>query len=169
MLSLHYAHLPPDLATVHIALFRNVTNSAQIRSRIVRASQLDGPDGETEREAVNFAFVDARLVCAHSHSVISVHVILTQCASEQICSVLHLQTAVYQAILAQVQNSIRTKTVHSEILWALNPTNNVTLHHRPPCTATHAPGSDIGGYSSIWCRRHHILPHRRPDLLPDSR
>ncbi|KAI0687320.1 CGI-121-domain-containing protein [Earliella scabrosa] len=104
MLSLHYTHLPPDLATVHIALFRNVTNSAQIRSRIVRASQLDGPDGETEREAVNFAFVDARLIC----------------------SFLHLQTAVYQAILAQVQNSIRTKTVHSEILWALNPTNNIS-------------------------------------------
>lgn len=44
----------------------------------------------------------------------------------QICSLLHLQTAVYQAVLAQVQGSIRTKTVHSEILWALNPTNNVT-------------------------------------------
>ena len=28
-----------------------------------------------------------------------------------------------------MQGSIRTKTVHSEILWALNPTNNVTIFH----------------------------------------
>ena len=45
----------------------------------------------------------------------------------KICSILHLQTAVYQAILAQAQRSLRTKTVHSEILWALNPTNNVYI------------------------------------------
>jgi EKC/KEOPS complex subunit CGI121/TPRKB len=44
----------------------------------------------------------------------------------QITSRLHLQTAIYQAILA-AQSSLRTKTVHSEILWALNPTNNVLL------------------------------------------
>ncbi|RPD62153.1 CGI-121-domain-containing protein [Lentinus tigrinus ALCF2SS1-7] len=104
MQSFHYPHLPSEYATVHVALYTNVTNSAEIRGRIVRAAQLEGPDGETEREAVNFAFLDARLIC----------------------SPLHLQTAVYQAILAQVQGSIRTKTVHSEILWALNPTNNIT-------------------------------------------
>ncbi|KAI0751694.1 CGI-121-domain-containing protein [Daedaleopsis nitida] len=104
MQSFRYAHLPPEFSTVHLALFKHVANSAQLRSRIVRASQLEGPDGDAEREAVNFAFIDARLIC----------------------SLLHLQTAVYQAILAQVQGSIRTKTVHSEVLWALNPTNNIT-------------------------------------------
>ncbi|KAI0352537.1 CGI-121-domain-containing protein [Trametes cingulata] len=104
METFRYSHLPADSSTVHIALFTNVSNSAQLRSRIVRASQLDGPDGETEREAVNFAFIDARLIC----------------------SVLHLQTAIYQAILAHAQGALRTKTVHSEILWALNPTNNIT-------------------------------------------
>ncbi|EJF55777.1 CGI-121-domain-containing protein [Dichomitus squalens LYAD-421 SS1] len=104
MHTFHYPHLPTELSTVHVALFNNVTNSSEIRSRIVRASQLHGPDGEAEREAVNFAFIDARLIC----------------------SVLHLQTAVYQAILAQAQDSLRTKTVHSEILWALNPTNNIS-------------------------------------------
>ncbi|OSD01986.1 CGI-121-domain-containing protein [Trametes coccinea BRFM310] len=99
-----YPHLPSELSTVHIALFTNVTNSAALRARIVRASQLEGPDGDAEREAVNFAFIDARLICSR----------------------LHLQTAIYQAILAQAQGSLRTKTVHSEILWALNPTNNIT-------------------------------------------
>ena len=62
MHSFRYSHFPDDCSAVHVALFTNVKNSADTRSRIVRASQLEGPDGETEREAVNFAFVDARLV-----------------------------------------------------------------------------------------------------------
>ena len=62
MQSFHYPHLPSDFSTVHVALYTKVSNSAEIRSRIVRAAQLDGPDGEAERKAVNFAFIDARLV-----------------------------------------------------------------------------------------------------------
>ncbi|KAI0637580.1 CGI-121-domain-containing protein [Trametes polyzona] len=104
MQSFRYDHLPTELSTVHIALYENVSNSAALRSRIVRASTLEGAEGDAEREAVNFAFIDAQLIC----------------------SLLHLQTAVYQAILAQAQGALRTKTVHSEILWALNPTNNIT-------------------------------------------
>ncbi|KAI0759741.1 CGI-121-domain-containing protein [Trametes elegans] len=104
MQTFRYSHLPPELSVVHVALFTNVTNSAALRSRIVRASQLEGLEGDSEREAVNFAFIDARLIC----------------------SILHLQTAIYQAILAQAHESLRTKTVHSEILWALNPTNNIS-------------------------------------------
>ncbi|KZV63249.1 CGI-121-domain-containing protein, partial [Peniophora sp. CONT] len=96
-----YSHL--DLS-VHIALFRNVSNSSQIRQRIIAAATSTGEKGDTERERLNFAFVDARLIT----------------------SVLHLQTAVYQAILAEKQGALRTKTVHSEILFALNPSNNIT-------------------------------------------
>lgn len=62
METFHYAHLPNNLAHVHVALFNNVSNAALIRQRIVRASQLEGPEGDQEREAVNFAFIDARLV-----------------------------------------------------------------------------------------------------------
>jgi len=47
--------------------------------------------------------------------------------SAKITSILHLQTAVYYALLAQSQGCLRTKTVHSEILWALNPSNNVCV------------------------------------------
>ncbi|KAG2139749.1 kinase binding protein CGI-121-domain-containing protein [Suillus clintonianus] len=91
-------------AVVHVALFDDVTNAAAIRSRIVQAARNLGVDGNTEREAVNFAFIDARLIS----------------------SSLHLQTAIYQALLSETQGQLRTKTVHSEILWALNPTNNIT-------------------------------------------
>ncbi|KAG2357199.1 CGI-121-domain-containing protein, partial [Suillus spraguei] len=91
-------------AVVHVALFDNVTNAAAIRSRIVQAARNLSVDRNTEREAVNFAFIDARLIS----------------------STLHLQTAIYQALLAEAQGQLRTKTVHSEILWTLNPTNNIT-------------------------------------------
>lgn len=47
--------------------------------------------------------------------------------SVKITSILHLQTAIYYALLAQSQESLRTRTVHSEILWALNPSNNVRV------------------------------------------
>lgn len=58
----HYHQFPPHLHTVHIALFTNVQNAADLRTRLVQAASMTGPEGEREREAVNFAFVDARLV-----------------------------------------------------------------------------------------------------------
>ena len=60
MESFTYPHFS---STIHVALFVHVTNSAKLRARIIRASTLEGVEGQTEREAVNFAFVDARLVC----------------------------------------------------------------------------------------------------------
>ncbi|KAI9466554.1 CGI-121-domain-containing protein [Lactarius psammicola] len=101
MESFAYPHFS---SIAHIALFNRVTNAVELRTRIVRASNLEGDEGDAEREAVNFAFVDARLVT----------------------SILHLQTAITQALLAAAQNTLRTKTVHSEVIWALNPSNNIT-------------------------------------------
>ncbi|KAF9453144.1 CGI-121-domain-containing protein [Macrolepiota fuliginosa MF-IS2] len=100
----YFPHLAPERATTHVALFRNVTNAAALRKRIIGASTMSGEAGELEREEINYAFIEARLIT----------------------SWLHLQTAVYQAILAETQNALRTKTVHSEVLWNLNPTNNIT-------------------------------------------
>ncbi|KAI0302933.1 CGI-121-domain-containing protein [Russula brevipes] len=101
MESFAYPHFS---STVHVALFTHVTNASKLRARIVRASTMGGLEGETEREAVSFSFVNARLVT----------------------SILHIQTAITQALLAAAQNTLRTKTVHSEVIWALNPSNNIT-------------------------------------------
>ena len=84
MQTFRYPHLPQELSTVHVALFTNVTNSADIRSRIIRASQLEGPEGDAERNAVNFAFIDARLVRAANrslHLTLFIHVRLRSAAS----------------------------------------------------------------------------------------
>ncbi|CUA70395.1 hypothetical protein RSOLAG22IIIB_00757 [Rhizoctonia solani] len=104
MISSHYKFFPPELSHVHIALFTNVQNAPELRSRLIKASTMEGEEGEKEREAVNFAFVDAA----------------------PIASLLHLQTAIQQATLASTDEALRTKTVHSEILWALNSGNNIS-------------------------------------------
>ncbi|KAF9518406.1 hypothetical protein BS47DRAFT_1338337 [Hydnum rufescens UP504] len=100
MQSATYTGLP----RVHICFFTAVQNAAALRSRLIAAAGIDGTHGDVEREAVNFAFVDAASIVSH----------------------LHLRTAIYQALLAHSRGSLRTKTVHSEILFALNPSNNIT-------------------------------------------
>ncbi|KAG6813178.1 hypothetical protein H0H92_013298 [Tricholoma furcatifolium] len=91
-------------AVVHAALYTNVSNGGEVRKRIIDAATAEGEEGEAARDAVNFAYIDARLITSR----------------------LHLQTAIYQAMLAESQDALRTRTVHSEVIWALNPTNNIT-------------------------------------------
>ncbi|KAJ7465297.1 kinase binding protein CGI-121-domain-containing protein [Mycena latifolia] len=104
MESYQLPQFPNHLSCVHAALYTDVSDSDLLRKRLITASTAEGIDGERERDALNFAFIEARLIT----------------------SVNHLRTAIYQAILAAAQGSLRTKTVHSEIIWALNPTNNIT-------------------------------------------
>ena len=62
MESFSYPQFSPDVSSVHIALFKNVTNASQLKQRLISAATMPGPEGELERAAVNFAFIDARLV-----------------------------------------------------------------------------------------------------------
>ncbi|RXW23637.1 hypothetical protein EST38_g2208 [Candolleomyces aberdarensis] len=98
MQSTTFPHVPHDRSSARYALFRNVENAPALRQRIIKASTMQGRKGELEKEAVNFAFIDARLV------------------------------AIHQAILADSANpsGLKTKSVHSEVLFNLNPTNNIT-------------------------------------------
>lgn len=62
----HYPQFPAEFATVNVALLTDVRNAAELKKRLVTASVMPGPEGEAEREAVNFAFVDAKLVSAQT-------------------------------------------------------------------------------------------------------
>lgn len=62
MQSTTFPHVPHDKSGVRYALFRNVENAQNVRQRIVKAATMQGRKGEQEREAVNFGFIDARLV-----------------------------------------------------------------------------------------------------------
>ena len=55
-------HFPKNLSVAHVALYAPVNNAKELRSRIIQAATLEGDEGEQERQAVNFAFIDARLV-----------------------------------------------------------------------------------------------------------
>lgn len=59
MESVHFPHFP---ASVHIALFNDVKNAKSLRTRLIAASTMEGEDGERERAAVNFGFIDGRYV-----------------------------------------------------------------------------------------------------------
>lgn len=68
MESFSFPQFSPEHSIVYAALYANVTNAATLRKRIVDAA-VSG--GESEREAVNFAFIDARLV---GHALCSINI-----------------------------------------------------------------------------------------------
>jgi hypothetical protein len=59
-----FPHLSTEKSTAYFALFRNVENASSLRQRVVKVSTLTDADErvEEERDAVNLAFIDARLV-----------------------------------------------------------------------------------------------------------
>lgn len=103
--------LPPALghayARVYIAQFDDVRNGAELKDALIAASK--SPEGSSERRRMDYAFVDARLVVSRQQ----------------------LLTATIEAIVAaervrgEQHVGFKTPSIHSEILWALNPNNNV--------------------------------------------
>jgi EKC/KEOPS complex subunit CGI121/TPRKB len=71
--SARYAHHPAHLAAVHIAFLTDVKNAAEIRASIVKAATLEGAEGNAAKDAVNFAFVDSRLVRPGASSSSGLH------------------------------------------------------------------------------------------------
>ncbi|KAK0529488.1 hypothetical protein OC834_003671 [Tilletia horrida] len=113
VLALTFPHLPPALQQTHIALFPNLDprTASALRARLIAAASAPATEeGNAERERLNFAFLDARLLTGARH----------------------LKTGVHQALLAAarslqggVQGGMKTKTVHSEVLFALHPGGNI--------------------------------------------
>jgi EKC/KEOPS complex subunit CGI121/TPRKB len=57
-----HSQFPPHISLAHVALYTFVTNAPSLRARIINAAITQGDEGNRERDAVNFAFIDARLV-----------------------------------------------------------------------------------------------------------
>ena len=55
---------------VFAAKFKNVKNAGAVRQRIVKAATMAGPAGDKERDALNFAFVNARLASELSYNLL---------------------------------------------------------------------------------------------------
>ena len=62
MESYELSQFPVDHSTVHLAFFKNVTNSADLRKRLVAAASMEGPEGDAERDVLDYAFIEANMV-----------------------------------------------------------------------------------------------------------
>ncbi|WFD18083.1 hypothetical protein MCAP1_000295 [Malassezia caprae] len=103
------AAFPAAYRRVYLGKFEGVSNGGALKEALIAASKT--PADSDERRRVDFAFVDARLVLSRQQ----------------------LLTAVMQAIVAADRLSqrdeapvgMKTPSIHSEILWTLNPNNNI--------------------------------------------
>ncbi|WFD02619.1 hypothetical protein MOBT1_001300 [Malassezia obtusa] len=103
--------LPPALGRAHervyMAQFANVRNGAALKDALIAASKT--PENSDERRRMDYAFVDARLILSRQQ----------------------LLTAVIEALVASERIrgdapvGFKTPSIHSEILWTLNPNNNI--------------------------------------------
>lgn len=57
----NFEAFPSPYNAVHIALFHEVENAREIKSRLVRAATTDGPEGDQLKQEVDFAFLEARM------------------------------------------------------------------------------------------------------------
>ncbi|KAH8083561.1 CGI-121-domain-containing protein [Filobasidium floriforme] len=99
MESYHLSQFPDDHSSVHLAFFKNVTNSADLRKRLVAAATMEGEEGDQERDLLDYAFVEANMIVDREQ----------------------LLTAIYSALQAASSGPLKTKTLHSEVLLSLHP------------------------------------------------
>lgn len=125
--------LPPALGRAHervyMAQFANVRNGAALKDALIAASKT--PENSDERRRMDYAFVDARLILSRQQ----------------------LLTAVIEALVASERIrgdapvGFKTPSIHSEILWTLNPNNNVR---------TALPHADRRCTAPLWRRKRYL-------------
>lgn len=86
--------------TLNVWLFTQVQNSSRIKESLIQASLTSN---RSEQARLDWAFLDASMITSRQH----------------------LLTAVVQALVARSHGELKTKTLHSEILWALSPGTNI--------------------------------------------
>ncbi|ORY20579.1 kinase binding protein CGI-121-domain-containing protein [Naematelia encephala] len=125
---------PSTYSTIHIALFRNVTNAPEIRKRLIRASTLEGDLGDRARAEVDFGFIEASLVAPSSSTSTSTSypsspsTPTTSSSNTQNPSNSPLTPTPTPPTIPTptVQPQTRSHNLHSEVLLSLSPNNNIT-------------------------------------------
>ncbi len=107
------AHLPPDLL-VYVALYQDLKNAPFLRQQLL--------DGNSEYE---YALIDASVVSIESTNILYVVILLNEL--RQIISTTHVLAAVFRAANDYTNKRLKSRNVHSEIVFSLSPNNNVSL------------------------------------------
>ncbi|SNX87933.1 probable Protein CGI121 [Melanopsichium pennsylvanicum] len=124
---------PEPLQRIHLAHFSNLdptTQSSAIIKRIISASQLpvstseiatasDIASSDAERAKLDFAFLDPTRLCSKQHILSAVIQAAVVCARSW-----DEDTRVFREGEASL-GGMKSKTPHSEIIYMLNPGNNV--------------------------------------------
>lgn len=126
--------LPEPLRQVHLAHFSNLdpeTQSAAIIRRIIAASQLptstasgaseaDVEQADAERATLDFAFLDPTKLCSKQHILSAVTQAAVVCARSW-----DPDTKAFREGEGSI-GGMKSKTPHSEVIYMLNPGNNVS-------------------------------------------
>lgn len=109
MQSFHFSHIDaPAPATAHVAIVRGLANAEAILSDVKSGARQFGDTPMT--------LIDAKMITSSMHLHVAIHQALLRNARSF--------TAKDQTDV-QSSSSMRTKSVHSEILWNLSTTNNI--------------------------------------------
>ncbi|TGO78828.1 hypothetical protein BELL_0052g00030 [Botrytis elliptica] len=113
-------HLP-ESHTLHIALYRNITNASFLHQQLLT--------GNTDFE---YAFIDASVVrsllLSPPLSAISNYSLPLHCPTIRlifVLSKLHILAAAYRAINDALEERLKSRNIHSEIVFSLSMNNNV--------------------------------------------
>lgn len=131
--------LPPPLQQVHLAHFSNLdpaSQSSSIIRRIISASQLptstssgatqfEVEAADLERSKLDFAFLDPTKLCSKQHVLSAVTQAAIVCARSY-----DVESGKFKGGEAST-GGMKSKTPHSEVIYMLNPGNNVSLSHSP--------------------------------------
>ncbi|KAH9442088.1 hypothetical protein MJO28_014930 [Puccinia striiformis f. sp. tritici] len=87
-------------SVINVWLFEEVKNANEIKKALIQASQTND---RSEQDRLDWAFIDASMITSRQHLI----------------------TAVSQALVTRSHGTLKTKTLHSEILWTLSPGTNI--------------------------------------------
>lgn len=106
--------------TVHLAHFHSLTNAQPLLSQIINAASL--PTGHPEQVKVDFAFIDASMVVSREQ-------VLNAVLQSMVWKERGDEAAAGNASASgSGSGGLKTKTIHSEVIWNLFPGRNVSGH-----------------------------------------
>jgi hypothetical protein len=111
-----FTQFAPSLSTVHVALVRSATNAAQILQDLKTKGAGAFP--------IQLALIDAALIASKEHLLIAIHQALLSNSRGEVADQ-QLQDGVVDG--ATVVRGLKTKSIHSEVLWNLSISSNVRL------------------------------------------